>query len=319
MAVEKRANGSKRKSLLISTLRAVGLDRDLSPTTARETSPVKAKTTAFACGRHTPALPEDVLPIRNFLIDYSGISGEDVDQHVYRMRDRLWDIYPHACVSRFRFASLSFATDAYYQAVLNRLLQASKKKSDGKLRLLDVGCCVGQVLRKLTLDGVDSSRLYGLDIEPRFLEIGYELFQDRDKFRGTFLVGDPLAPGDGDPRLGTLDGKMTFIHAGSFFHLFTWNDQLRVATRMVRFLDTTQRDIMIFGRHVGTMLPRENGMAGSDKVYLHNADSWQKLWNEVGERTGTKWKATMTPTGTIENAGGAESSLRKMTFCVIRA
>jgi SAM-dependent methyltransferase len=192
---------------------------------------------------------------------------------------------------------------------------------------LDVGCCVGQVLRKLAVDGVDSTRLYGTDLEPRFVDIGYDLFRDGDKFKGTFVIGDLLklkqgnqidGDGDGEEGLDALDGKMTFIHAASFFHLFTWDEQVRAASRLFGFLDPARQDVMIFGRQVGTMLPRDKGKAGSDKVYLHNTDSWQMLWDEVGERTGTKWRATMEPTEKVET-GMVESSLRKMSFCVTRA
>lgn len=207
---------------------------------------------------------------------------------------------------------------------LFRLLQA--QTDDDETRLLDVGCCVGQVLRKLAFDGVASSRLFGTDVEPRFVDLGYDLFRDRDKFKGRFVTGDILSQSkDQDQNQGkedaldVLDAKMTFIHATSFFHLFTWDDQVRAASRMVRFLHPDRRDVMLFGRQVGTMLPRDNGKAGSDKVYLHNADSWQRLWDEVGERTGTRWRTTMEPTEKIETGGGGESSLRKMSFCVLRA
>ncbi|KAI3324186.1 hypothetical protein HD806DRAFT_522017 [Xylariaceae sp. AK1471] len=263
-------------------------------------------------------LPADVEPIRALLVEYSGIRPEDVDRHVYQMRDKLWDAYPYACVGRFRFASLDFAADAYYQVALFRLLGAETAAND-ETRLLDVACCVGQVLRKFAFDGVNSSRLYGTDIEPRFVDIGYDLFRDRDEFKGAFVIGDLLKQKEEEDEggLDALDGKMTFIHATSFFHLFTWADQVRAAKRMLRFLDPQRQDVMIFGRQVGTMLPRDHGKAGSDKVYLHNADSWQMLWNEVGENTGTKWRAIMEPTEKIET--GIESSLRKMSFCVLRA
>jgi hypothetical protein len=151
------------------------------------------------------------------------------------------------------------------------------------------------------------------------VDIGYDLFQDRHKFKGAFVIDDLLKQKQGgdEDRPDALDGKMTFIHATSFFHLFTWGDQVRAAKRMLRFLDPKRQDVMIFGRQVGTMLPRDHGKAGSDKVYLHNATTWQMLWDEVGEHTGTRWKATMEPTERVET--GIESSLRKMSFCVLRA
>ncbi|GAW13796.1 hypothetical protein ANO14919_031860 [Xylariales sp. No.14919] len=322
MAVERPAGRSGRgNSLLMSALRFAGYDLDCRPATPTSETKATEAGAVSAGGRYMHTLPADVEATRTLLEEYSGIPAEDVDRHVYEMRDRLWDIYPYACVGRFRFLSLEFTMDAYYQVALFRLLRAQteSESDDNETRLLDVGCCVGQVLRKLAFDGVHSSRLYGTDIEPRFLDMGYDLFRDRDKFQGGFVVGDLLKQEEGDDRLGALDRRMTFIHATSFFHLFTWDDQVRAATRMVRFLQPERQDAMIFGRQVGTTLPRNNGKAGSDKVYLHNANSWQRLWDEVGERTGTKWRTTMEPTETIETgAGGVESSLRKMSFCVVR-
>ncbi|KAI1188003.1 hypothetical protein F5B17DRAFT_397362 [Nemania serpens] len=315
----------------VSAITTAAHEIDHSTNTGADASPVAAGSM-----RQLP-LPADLEPTRALLERYSGIPAGDVARHIYRIRDRLWDVYPDPCVGRFRFASLDFAADAYYQVVLSKLLRAQKTEKGSETRLLDVGCCVGQVLRKLAFDGVESSRLFGTDIEPRFLDIGYDLFRDRETFRGEFAFGDLLNDdeysnnddidnGDGDDTLDVLDGKMTFVHATSFFHLFTWDDQVRAASRIVRFLrhtdnnpDDNDNDAMIFGRQVGTVAPRANGRAGSDKVYLHDARSWQGLWDEVGARTGTRWRATMRPTETIQTgAGGVESSLRKMSFCVLR-
>ncbi|KAI1111692.1 hypothetical protein F5Y14DRAFT_453789 [Nemania sp. NC0429] len=315
--------------------------------------PTKIGTAAPSGAESAHPLPADLEGTRALLEGYSGIPAGDVARHVYQMRDRLWDVYPDPCVGRFRFASLDFAADAYYQVALFKLLQAQSeekgKRNSGKggddgdeTRLLDVGCCVGQVLRKLAFDGVESSRLFGTDIEPRFLDIGYDLFRDRGTFRGGFVFGDLLGgnksndgsndddnndnynnddnDNDDNDSLAALDGKMTFVHATSFFHLFTWDEQVHAASRIVRFLDRGRPDVMIFGRQVGTVAPRaRSGRAGSDKVYLHDAGSWQALWDEVGARTGTRWRAAMEPTEKIQTgAGGVESALRKMSFCVVR-
>ncbi|KAI0399773.1 hypothetical protein F4802DRAFT_610610 [Xylaria palmicola] len=364
MAIERPAGRSGRgNSFLVSALRFAGYDLDWSrpstPTSSSRTQrgAAAAKAVSSAGGRYVHALPAEVEPARALLEEYAGIPAGDVERHLYQMRDRLWDIYPYACVGRFRFASLAFAADAYYQVALFQLLQAQAEEEeapdddndDGRnqTRLLDVGCCVGQVLRKLAFDGVDSARLFGTDAEPRFLELGYDLFRDRGRFKGGFVAGDILwspqrrrragdshsheegseEDGEGgegqeeeeeeekeeDP-LAVFDGTMTLVHATSFFHLFTWDDQVRAAARIVRFLRPDRPDAMVFGRQVGTLRPRAD--PGSDKVYLHDAASWQRLWDEVGARTGTRWRAAMEPTDKIET--GAESSLRKMSFCVVR-
>ncbi|KAI1174680.1 hypothetical protein F4777DRAFT_373174 [Nemania sp. FL0916] len=412
-------------SFLTSALRLAGWDLDCRAATPGTAA---AKKGAAAASSASMSMK---IPMRTLLERYSGIPAADVDRHVYQIRDKLWEVYPYACVGRLRFASLDFAADTYYQVALFRLLQAqaeeeeeqrklssSSSSTDGsgvvngtssdseswnirrhsRTRLLDVGCCVGQVLRKLAFDGVDSARLYGTDLDPQLVELGYELFRDHSTFRGGFIVGDILATSDataptttstpfsatpdhsssnnssrtstshGDTdenedqagidtstaskisssssriasttiqteeggekidALSALDGKMTLVHATSFFHLFTWSEQIRAASRVVRFLDPQRSDVMIFGRQVGTLapplpLPVPRGTrssstgGGGDKVFLHNADTWQRLWEEVGERTGTRWRAALEPVDRID-IGVPETALRKMSFCVVRA
>ena len=82
-------------------------------------------------------------------------------------REKLWRIKPYGCIGRFRFLQLDFALDPRYQHALTLL-----KKRFSSNTFLDLGCCVGQVLRQLAHDGVSSSRLFGTDVEPRFMEVG---------------------------------------------------------------------------------------------------------------------------------------------------
>lgn len=281
MATERPAAAGKSlwvNNLMMSVLRIAGYDLNCcsaastsssssSAALASASASVITRTTAqemdnpdavgVGGGESMHPLPVDLESTRALLEGYSGIPAGDVARHVYQIRDRLWDVYPDPCVGRFRFASLDFAADAYYQVALFKLLQAQAEEEAAAAetmpttttRLLDVGCCVGQVLRKLAFDGVESSRLLGTDIEPRFLDIGYDLFRDRDTFRGEFVFGDLLLhnnnsddenvnenSNDNDDPLAALDGKATFVHATSFFHLFTWDDQVRAACRIVRFL-----------------------------------------------------------------------------------
>ncbi|KAI2610320.1 uncharacterized protein GGS25DRAFT_521120 [Hypoxylon fragiforme] len=262
-------------------------------------------------------LPPDIEPIKGLLEKYSGVRAREVDRLIYDIRERLWEIYPFACVGHFRFLSLKFTLDPPYQIALNRLLAPRSKAT-----FLDVGCCVGQVLRQLAYDGVDSSRLYGTDIEPRFLEAGYDLFRDRGRFKATFVIGDMLSQGDSGSNYGGLNrlhGRMNIIHATSFFHLFSWENQILAAQRMVRFLDPSDPDVMIFGRHVGTTTP---GDRNSAKAFLHNSASWQELWDEVGKMTGTKWRTEIDDIQEPEmhaEGGSMDETLRRIRFGVFRA
>ncbi|KAI1258158.1 hypothetical protein MGN70_001205 [Eutypa lata] len=262
-------------------------------------------------------LPADIDPARKLLERYSGIRAKNVDEHIHTIRDKLWEIYPHVCVGHFRFLSLQFTSDPHYGDALRRL-----QRPGSDAAFLDVGCCVGQVLRQLALDGADSRRLYGVDVEEGFVQAGYELFRDRDKLKATFVVGDLLLKSDEDcGSLKALEGKMTIVHAMSFFHLFGWDAQVRAAARIVGFLRPDDPDVVIFGRHVGTSQPGGGG-GGARPVstYLHNAETWQKLWNEVGELTGTRWRTEVEFLDRTDiNMGGLEGAVRRLRFAVFRA
>lgn len=191
--------------------------------------------------------------------------------------------YP--CIGLWTFTNLRSTTDSRFEAARQRLLADPDKSGGTRPAILDVGCCIGQTLRQLAYKGVHPSRLYGTDLHPEFIHIGNELFGDEQ--RGpTFVAGDVL--NDDDSSLKELDGKVTMIHAAYFFHLFTWDDQVRIGARMVRFLQPGTSDAVIFGRHIGTLRPRE--MQVLSRCYLHNRESFQRLWDEVGNKTGTRWR-----------------------------
>lgn len=179
--------------------------------------------------------------------------------------------------------------------------------------LLDAGCCFGHTLRRLAADGAPPANLTGVDLDARFVDLGYELFRDRDRFGARFVAGDMLSGGDSssspDP-LAQLDGQFGIIHASAVFHLFGYDVQVRLAERLVRFFRSRGEEeeeeeggggALLVGQQVGTYEPlaveawREQEARGGEGVkrnYHHNVDSFQTLWDKVGETTGTRWKVT---------------------------
>ena len=63
-------------------------------------------------------------------------------------RDQAWRIAPYPCIGWWMFLQLYMSQNPVYGEVLYRL-----KKGE---RLLDLGCCFGQDIRKLVHDGVPS-------------------------------------------------------------------------------------------------------------------------------------------------------------------
>lgn len=74
---------------------------------------------------------------------------------------------------------------------------------------------------------------------------------------------------------------------------------------------------------IGTTTPVTAGMTmqGGDKRFLHDARSWQKLWDEVGEATGTRWRTEVDwlgpPIQSMVDSSGA--AVRRMRFAVFRS
>lgn len=63
-------------------------------------------------------------------------------------RDQAWQIAPYPCIGGWMFLQLNMSLSPVYDEVLCRLKKGEK--------LLDLGCCFGQDIRKLVHDGAPS-------------------------------------------------------------------------------------------------------------------------------------------------------------------
>jgi len=185
----------------------------------------------------------------------------------------------------FRFLSLSISIHPSYSRVLPLLKDPSCHRT-----LLDLGCCFAQDIRKLIYDGVPSDRLYGSDIQADFFDLGYGLFRDKDTCKAHFYAAYVFQDIGWDKIAGNID----FIYAGSFFHIFSWDDQVRICQRVIEILKP-QKGSTIFGRQTGNLKGQEatnaaSGKTGVSRVWRHDPESFEKLWDVAGQATGTKWK-----------------------------
>ncbi|KAL1888978.1 hypothetical protein Sste5346_009246 [Sporothrix stenoceras] len=245
--------------------------------------------------RYEEDLPEDRdNKVAQLLQEYSHIPADEIEPHLRSVRDRAWAIFPYTCIGAWRFLDLYVTKLPVYASVLGRL-------RDGGDRLLDAGCCFGYVLRQLAADGAPTSSLAGSDLEQPFIDLGYELFRDKDTFKGSFVAANMLSPdGEGREELNALDGTFDIVHAASFFHLFSWDDQVKLGERVVRFFrpaDSSKKTNsgqprLLFGRQVANIAPltREELAARGEYRFHHNPATLQQLWDEIGDKTKTKWR-----------------------------
>ena len=174
----------------------------------------------------------------------------------------------------------SLPSYAAYPAILATL------KADSSAALLDVGCCFGQDLRKLVVDGVNPSQLAGLDLKPEFNELGKRLFRDADTHHIDFYARDIFDDGaDWEP----LWRRYDVIHITSFLHIWNWDDQVKAARRLVGFLKPKPGSLFV-GSGIGSTVGGEGpNLEGTGTNYRQSEESFARLWREVGNITGTKW------------------------------
>lgn len=151
--------------------------------------------------------------------------------------------------------------------------------------LLDVGCYLGQDLRRLVFDGAPSTNLYAVDIVSHW-DLGYALFNDKSKFSAKFIEGDILNP---HAELSALQGKIGIVWTSHVLHQWVWEGQVEAAIQLSKF---SKAGGMVAGCQVGTT--DEGGKVvkvkgANNEWFKHDKASFEKMWDVVSERTQTKW------------------------------
>lgn len=266
---------------------------------------------------------------RELLEEYSHIAPEEVDQYVLAMvwctqnsflsplctqparqatdpstpqRDKAWEIFPYPCIGQFRFLNLSLSKKPSYARILARL--------SGWATYLDIGCCIGQDIRKLVHDGAQGENLHGAELQGGFIELGYDFFRDRDSLAAMLVQADALDLSEGSP-LYELVGKVDFVHLGQVLHLFGWEKQRQLLENCVKLLKPVSPGTMILGQAVGDV---EGGMRPGGQNFVHNVETFNKMWSEISERTGLKFECR----ATLDEGLGIAESRRGWDFATSR-
>ena len=235
---------------------------------------------------------------------YSEIPPDEVIPHILRIRASALSIYAYPCIGQFRFLQFSISLLPAYPRILERLKSAPSSPSDPVPSLLDIGCCLGQDLRKLVFDGVPGDRLVGIELEQPFIDLGFDLFRDKEKFQGAMIAANILDPSM-EALFETMKGRFEVVHAASFFHLADWEKQVAAAVKIVAMMRENP-GVMVVGRQIGNVKPGEYPARSGRPRYLHDAESWRRMWDEVGEKTNTKWETQVIVN--LERFGEGEGS-----------
>jgi hypothetical protein len=234
----------------------------------------------------SPAIPDDFAEL---LEAYSGIPrGVMQVSHVKLVRDEAYKAHHYPCLGLYRFMNLSLSTHPLYKSHVLPLLESPPKdtlQSDPQPIFLDFGTCLGHDVRKLIHDGASPSLLYGSDILPTFISLGYDLFRDREGFPPShFLTPADAFDTSPDNVLATLDGKCAIVHTSAVFHLFNYADQVLLAKRIVKLLQPRSGSLVLgqqnANKHPGEYPSRPGHR--SETLFRHDEVSWKGLWDKVG-------------------------------------
>jgi SAM-dependent methyltransferase len=196
----------------------------------------------------------------------------EIENRLIEAQNKGLKTYPYRCIQEFRFSEPRIWKHPFYL----KLLEA--KESLGDKTFLDIGCCMGTDLRSLVIDNLFKPKnLYGVDIEETFINVGFDLFQDKNKFEATFFLGNFLK--DSDPFQIQKHGQYDYVYCGSVFHLLSNFEETKILAS--RAYEAIKSGGVFFGRTTGVQNDYSEGNVGQLR-FLHCAKSLKELLELVG-------------------------------------
>ncbi|OBZ78829.1 hypothetical protein A0H81_00366 [Grifola frondosa] len=249
-----------------------------------------------------------------FMKSQTGIQDEiALKKHILKAQAGAYVIYPYPCIRRLLFTKLTLArvTPGYEQ-----LLKIGKERHNAIF--LDIGCCFGNDIRKAIADGFPIQNIVASDLRRDYWELGHKLFNSTSEtFPVPFVAGDAFDPAHLEvvplfhsppdtpaPKLSELTslnplhGRVSAIHASSFFHLFEESEQLYLAKALAGLLSPEPGSI-ILGSHGARP---EKGFRAEmlslnwrgKQMFCHSPESWTELWDgQVFEKGTVKVEAKL--------------------------
>ena len=132
------------------------------------------------------------------------------------------------------------------------------------------------------MDGASTGNMYGSDISKELWDLGFELFNDRDKMAAKFIQANILDTGSG---LAQLEGIVDVIIANQFIHLFDWEGQAAVLKKVV---ELSKPGSILIGYQRAQVPPRELERQWGN-MYFHDHKTYRTLWQRVELETKSKW------------------------------
>jgi hypothetical protein len=112
------------------------------------------------------------------------------------------------------------------------------------------------------------------------------MFNDRETFLAQFIEADIVDP---NPDLTALNNTVDITYISKVFHQWDWKTQIAALHSIIAL---SKPGSMVVGFHAAAV---GAGFVGYERggltMWLHDEESWMKIWEEAGRETGTKWDA----------------------------
>jgi SAM-dependent methyltransferase len=191
-------------------------------------------------------------------------SARKISERVEKIRKKHEPDIIYRIKRRDRFAIPRIDAHPHYMEVIKRINEST--------RFLDVGSGPGWDLRKVIKDGLIIENAKGIDIDPFLIQIGFELYRDKEIMSKVFEIGDALST-------RFESGYFDIVHSGSVIHaLGKLNEVMKHLKEMYRILK--KNDGIFFGRTLGNHYEKEYPYSGRGlyvstpeklSVYLNNS------------------------------------------------
>jgi SAM-dependent methyltransferase len=211
-------------------------------------------------------------------LEYSKIPVDQQSKHVHEIRDKAFAIRSYPCTGLGVWLAPYISHSPAYAAVVKRL-------QDGGT-LMDVGCFMGDDLRRLAYDGAPSDKMYGVDIVSHW-DVGFAMYRDEGSFKAHFIEADIMKP-EVNPRLAALKGEIDVISISAVLHQWDWDSQIECVKQLVKF---SKPGTIVIGHQMGNVNAGDTSFATQGvKQWRQNPESFRRLWDQAGEASGTAWK-----------------------------